>query len=382
MRNKILILVGVLLLALAGGLAAFWPFGNGKMLRLPGVVEIQEVRLGSKVGGRVEAVLVSEGDEIYQKNQPLITFEAPELKNQWKQSKARLDAAVAEYERAKNGPRQEDKDTAKAAMEAAKARWERMEFGWRLEEKEQAENDLKAAEADYEQALKEWNRVAPLYRDKAVSRTEYESALAARDRARGRKEASRWRDEMMKAGSRKEDKVEAKQEYERTRAQFDLLRNGTRQEDKDIAKAKVDELQAILEAIEINLKETTIATPPNLGKARIEVIAFRPGDLVQPNQPVLRVLRIEDLWVKVYVPETQYGLILNKMKVDVTIDSYPGRIFKGEVTQRANISEFTPRNVQSVDERRHQVFGVKIRPDDAQGIFNAGMAAEVMIPLD
>lgn len=382
MRTKLIIAGVILLLVLAGGLAAFWPFGNGNVLRLPGVVEIQEVRLGSKVGGRVEAIFVNEGDVIDKRSQPLVVFEAPELKNQWKQMKARLDGAKAEWQRAENGPREEERKTAHAAMEAAKARWDRTEFGWRKEEKEQAESELRTAEADFEQALKEFNRIAPLWLDKAVSKTEYEAALASRDRARGRKEAARWRDEMMKAGSRKEDKIETKQEYERAKYQYELLRQGTRQEDKDMAKAKVDELQAMLEAIEINLKETSIYVPPNLGKAKIEVIAFRPGDLVQPNQSVIRVLRVEDMWVKVYVPETELGKIKPGHRVNVTIDSYPGKNFKGTVIQHASIAEFTPRNVQSVDERRHQVFGIKIHIEDPQGSFHAGMAAEVVFPLD
>ena len=71
-----------------------------------------------------------------------------------------------------------------------------------------------------------------------------------------------------------------------------------------------------------------------------------------------------------------------KHVVDVTVDSHPGKKLKGVVKQRSNISEFTPRNVQSVDERRLQVFGVKILVEDAQGVLNAGMAAEVTIPLE
>ena len=109
---------------------------------------------------------------------------------------------------------------------------------------------------------------------------------------------------------------------------------------------------------------------------------MRPGDLVPPNQSVVRMLRVEDLWVKVYVPETQYGLVTLDKEVDVTIDSHPGKVFKGIVIQRANISEFTPRNVQSIDERRNQVFGVKILVSDPQGVLNAGMAAEVTIRLE
>ena len=379
MKVKIGIAVGIVLLVLAGGLAAFWPFGNGKVLRLPGVVEIQEVRLGSKVGGRVEDVLVKEGVEIY-KGQQLVIFEAPELKNQHKQMQAKLDGAKAELDRIVKG-RPEEIKSAEALAMAAKAKWDRALFGWRKEEKQQAENDLKTAEADYDQALKEWNRVDPLFREKAVSQAEYDAARAAKDKAHGRKESAWWRNDMLTKGARPEDKEEAKQEYNRAKAQWDLL-NVTQVTDTAVAAAKVAEYTANLEAIDINLAETILIAPPNLGKARVEVLAVRPGDLVLPNQPVVRVLRTEDLWVKVYVPETQYGLILKQQKVVVTIDSFPGKIFKGEVEQKNNIAEFTPRNVQSVDERRHQVFGVKIRVTDAKGVFSAGMAAEVVFPLD
>jgi hypothetical protein len=68
-------------------------------------------------------------------------------------------------------------------------------------------------------------------------------------------------------------------------------------------------------------------------------------------------------------------------KVELTVDGYPGRRFVGEVTHVSSESEFTPRNVQSVDERRHQVFGVRVRVADTQGVFKSGMAAEVFVPL-
>jgi HlyD family secretion protein len=381
MKNKITILVAVLLLVLAGCAAAFWPFQKRNVLRFPGIVEVQEVRLGSKVGGRVEAVLVQEGDVTY-KNQPLIVFEAPELKNQRLQVKARLDSAVAEWQRAVNGPRSEEKASGKAAMDSAKARYDRAVNGFRKEEIEQAESDFQSADADYEQAMKDWNRVDELYRQKAAARADYEAAQGSRDRTRARKDSARFKFQMMKIGAREEDKADARAEWKKAEAQYELLRQGTRQEEIDMARAKMDELKANLESIDINLLETTIMVPPNLGKAVIEVIAVRAGDLIPANQPVVRVLRVEDLWVKIFVPETQYGLVTLKERVDVTIDSYPGRIFKGKIIQRANISEFTPRNVQSLDERRHQVFAVKIQVMDPDGVFNAGMAAEVVISLD
>jgi multidrug resistance efflux pump len=378
MRTKIII--GAVLLALVGAGVGYWiwSLSNHNVLVLPGVVEVQEVRLGSKVGGRVESVLIGEGQTISGKGQTLIIFEAPELKNQRQQVAAKLESAKAELARLRESRPQEIK-AAEAAKESARARWDKAVNGWTFEEKQQ-EFELKTAEADYEQAKKEWDRIVGLKRDKAVAQAEYDAAKGAYDRALGRQESTRFRNQMMKV-VRPEEIKDAKREHDRTTALWKQL-EVTYGPDMEIAEAKVAELQANLDAIDINLAETRIVVPPNLGKAVVEVISVRPGDIAQPNQPVIRVLRVEDLWVKVYVPETQYGLITLHQKVDVTIDSYPGRIFKGTVEQRANISEFTPRNVQSVDERRHQVFGVKIRVDDPQGVFNAGMAAEVTIPLE
>ncbi len=109
----------------------------------------------------------------------------------------------------------------------------------------------------------------------------------------------------------------------------------------------------------------------------VEVVAVRKGDLVMPNQPVLRSARIDDLWVKVYVPETDLYRFKLGQEADVTIDGLPNEHFAGTIRFIDSESEFTPRNVQSADERRHQVFGIKVRIADPKGRFKSGMAAEV-----
>jgi multidrug resistance efflux pump len=182
---------------------------------------------------------------------------------------------------------------------------------------------------------------------------------------------------MMWAGSRKEDVQEAKAELGRLEAQVRLLDAGTRAEEIAAAAARLAEAEARLAEQEVNLAEAVIrASEP----AVVEVVAVRPGDLVAANQPVLRVLRAGDLWVKTYVPETELGKIRLGQAVQVTMDSFPGRRFAGVVIHIGAESEFTPRNVQSVDERRHQMFGVRIRVEDTRGYFKSGMATEVIVP--
>ena len=184
----------------------------------------------------------------------------------------------------------------------------------------------------------------------------------------------------MTLGNRPEDKAEAKADWLRAQAQYEELKNGTRVEDKALAKAKLDEARANFDQAEVNLKEAVVSVPENLGKVVIEIVSVRPGDLVPAGQPVVRVLRTKDLWVKIFVPETKMDLVPLHKEVEVSIDA-PHRLFKGIVQQKASSSEFTPRNVQSSEERRYQVFAVKVKVDDPQGVLNAGMAAEVRIPL-
>ena len=329
MRWKPILAVAGLLAAVLVALGFFWlPFPFRKepeTLRLPGVVEIQEVRLGSKIGGRVAEVLVYEGD-IVQPEQVVVRFEAPELEAQRAQWQARLEQAQAEWEKAENGPRREE-------IAAAKSEWE-------------------SAEADFKLAREDFERMEKLYPGKGASRAEYDAARGARDRAKARAAA--------------------------VKARLDLLLAGTRPEEKAEAKARVAEHRAKLKEIDANLREATVRAAE---EAVVEVVAVRKGDLVPASQPVVRVLRAADLWVRVYVPETDLGKVVKGQTVSVTVDAYPDRQFTGRIIQIAAESEFTPRNVQSVDERRHQVFGMKIRVDDPQGVFKAGMAAEVTIPL-
>ena len=113
----------------------------------------------------------------------------------------------------------------------------------------------------------------------------------------------------------------------------------------------------------------------------VNVVGVRKGDLVTAQQAIVRVLRAEDMWVKVFVPETELAKVRLNQQVTVTIDAYPGKPFAGTVTTVATTSEFTPRNVQTIEERGHQVFAVKVVVPDSQGVFKAGLAAAVTIPL-
>jgi multidrug resistance efflux pump len=331
MKLKRIAVVVVLLVAVAATLGFFFPFWHKQdNLRLPGVVEIQEVRLGSKVGGRVAEVYIMEGDMV-QPGQMLVRFEAPELEAQRKQTEAHLNAMRAELDRYRNGSRPEE-------IREAKNEWE-------------------SADADARWYRDEFVRMERLFAQKAASQADLDAMRANRNRS------------VAKAAA--------------TKAHLDLVLAGTRSEVIAQSEANVAETQAKLDEINANLREAEVRSP---SYAVVEVLSVRKGDLIPPNTPIVRILKTEDLWVRVYVPETQLGKVRVDQTAYVTIDSYPGRRFEGRVIQVSSQSEFTPRNIQSVDERRYQVFGVKVRveqPDDPrERIFKSGMAAEVFLPLE
>jgi HlyD family secretion protein len=381
MRTKHVIAVGLVLLGVAGavGLGFYWQFHRTPApLRLPGTVEIQEVRLSSRIGGRVKAVAVREG-QLVKPGEVLVEFEAPELEAMRDQARQRRAAAAAALEKLLAGARPEEVAVADAAVVAAEAKLTRVKAGWREEEVEQARKDLAAIQAEVELAKAEWDRERFLAPKGASTESRFDVTRAAYLRWTAQAAAARAKLAMYEAGPRKEDIAEAAAELTRAKAQRDLVKATARSEDVAEASARVAELDARIREFDAQLAEAVVKAPE---PAVVEVLTVRPGDILAPNQPVARVLRADDLWVKAYVPSTELGKLRLNQAVEVTIDSHPGTRFAGTIDQIATVSEFTPRNVQSVDERANQVFAIRVRVADNQGIFKSGMAADVYVPVE
>jgi HlyD family secretion protein len=370
----------IVIVLVAGGGAAYWWFLQqvGDNLVLPGTVEVQEVRLSSKIAGRVKDVFVDDGAEV-KANDPLVELDIPELRAQRKQIAAQLDAAKAAAAKADRGPLEEEYEASQAAVDAAKARLTKMNKGNRDQEIEQVEKNVEAWKVDLANARRDLTRISGLVQSKSATQKELDDADARYRRLEATVNEANARLELMREGFRDEDKAEALAEFHRAKANDALLHTGTREEDKAAAHARVDELTARLSELDSNIAEAIVKAPEN---AIVELVSVRRGDTTAPNQPVVRILRAKDLWVKAFVPETELGRVRLNEAVVVTMDTYPDRKFSGKVTYVSSTAEFTPRNVQSIDERRHQVFAIKVRVDDPQGIFKSGMAADVHLPKE
>jgi HlyD family secretion protein len=145
----------------------------------------------------------------------------------------------------------------------------------------------------------------------------------------------------------------------------------------DAAKMRVVQARAQLADIDAQLGEMQVKAPSD---SVLEVLSVKVGDVLPANREVATLLLPEHLWVRVYVPEPWLGLIKIGDQAEVRVDSFPKEAFTGVVEQVNRQAEFTPRNVQTVEDRIRQVFGVKVRLPSKDDRLRAGMAADVTFP--
>ncbi|HYS53774.1 MAG TPA: efflux RND transporter periplasmic adaptor subunit [Thermoanaerobaculia bacterium] len=152
-----------------------------------------------------------------------------------------------------------------------------------------------------------------------------------------------------------------------------ILKLGTRKEDIEAARAEVEQQQKRLDMLLKQRAETVVKSSV---AGVVQSMGLRPGDLVAPNQPVAEILEASQLWVRVFIPETELGLIRVDQPVKVHVDTFSNVTFAGHIASVSSQGEYTPRNVQTRAQRAEQVFGVKVlvNPDSR---LKAGMAADV-----
>jgi HlyD family secretion protein len=371
-------------IAIAGGgvalvIAAIWGVSawveHRDQYEYSGTVETREIQIGSKVGGRVTEVRVEEG-QVVKAGTVLVRFECDELKAQRAQAAAALEQAQADVDKMLRGNRPEEIAQAEATARAQKAALEEAKNGPRRQEIEQAEADFKAASADATNAQVFYGRMEKLVAADTISRQQFDDARDKRDAAAQRAESARQRLALLEAGTRAEAVNAAEAKYGQAEAAAALARKGFRKEDVEAGKARLAEAQGRVAELDARLREAELSAPAD---AVVEVVSVRPGDLVQAGRIVITMLEVSQLWVKVYVPETDLAHVRVGQKAMVLVDSFGGRAFEGHVGQIASQAEFLPRNVQTKSDREHQVFGVKVYVDNSQQALKSGMSARVRL---
>jgi len=341
-----------------------------------GTVEARVVYLGSRVGGRVKEVKAKEGDEV-EAGQELITLEAGDLPAQRLAALGALEQARANLQKLEAGSRPEEIEQARANAATASAALQEARAGARQEQIIGARARLAQTQVAADKALLDEKRDRDLIATHAISQAELDNAESALKQAVALRDAAKAVLEELEHGTRVEDIAQASARAAEAQANAKLVQAGARVEDLKAAKGAVDAAQGRLDQIDANIAELSIrASVPG----RIESLDLRPGTILAPAATAATIVERGQLYVRIYIPETQLGRIHVGDEVPITVDSFSNRTFKGKVEHINAVGEYTPRNLQTADERANQVFATRVGIVSGEDDLRAGMAAFIRVP--
>jgi HlyD family secretion protein len=299
---------------------------TGSRIEASGTVEATEADLGFQTAGRIDSIFVAEGERL-EAGQRIAVLDRRELI-------ARRHAAEAQ-------------------VAAQRARLTELEHGFRPEEVEQARAALRAMERRVTDADRDLTRARNLFAGGAISRQaldQHETAL-----------------EITQA------------ERDRAQEQARLLERGPRIEQIAAQGAALNQAEAALAQVDAALAFAEVTAP---SPATVTLRHREPGEVVAAGLPVVRVANLEDRWVRIYVREDALGQVRLGGSATIRIDGFPERTYRGEVTYIADEAEFTPRNVQTREDRVRLVYRVKVRiVGDSAVDLKPGLPADVELQI-
>ena len=363
-----------LLVAIAGGYVAYRRHLSHRPFEWAGTVEARAIAVGSRGGGRVAKVLVQEGDRVAA-GQVLVELERGDLDAQRAIAVAQLAEAQAALDKLQRGARPEEIAQARARADQAAAAFSEALHGSRAEEIGAAEARLAEAQAGVDKAQLDADRTRRLVASRAVPAAEGDAAETALKTAEAQRDAQRQVLAQLRAGARVETKAQASARVAEASAAARLVTAGARVEDLQAAAALVAAAKGRVEQLDVALGELSIRAPV---ASRVEALQLRPGDLLAPNAPAATLLEDGQLYVRLYVPETEIGRIRVGQELPITVDSFD-RSFRGKVEHINAQGEYSPRNLQTADERADQVFAARIGLVEGKDQLRAGMAATIEV---
>lgn len=325
-KNKKKIIPIVLLLIVVVTILIFvFLQSDDNVYMVSGTVESREVDISPKLAGRIDAIYADEGDTV-EKGKLLLQMDDQQLRIQ-------VERAVA-------------------AQKAAEESLRDLEAGARKEEIASAAASLDATEAAYKKAIDDLKRAEELYKEGAASKDFLEKAQLQLDTTKTNRDMAKEKLDLLKAGSRINVVESAKYAVQQ-------------------AKHSVEELMLIQ-------TDSRTFSPIN---GVVVLRSAEPGEVISAGTPVLTIIEPSDCYVRIYISEKILARVSIGQTVDINTDSYSGKIFKGRLTFISSEAEFTPRNIQTQDERVKLVYAAKVAIDNDDLLFKPGMPVDIRISL-
>lgn len=305
-------------------------------VRVSGQIEATDVQVASQVPGRLLTRPVAEGDRV-EKGAVVATLDVADTELSIARARAERAQAEAQLRVLQSGSRVEDIRQAEAQVAAAEA-------------------DVATAAADLTAADVDVARFEQLLASNSGSRKQRDDAVGRANVARERVQAARARVRVAQDGLAR-------------------VSAGARREELDVARARIGAVTAQIAILEKAVADATIVAPTT---GVVTTTVSDPGELVQPRAPILVITDLEHAWANVYVDEPVVPrLAVGDVATLFTDAGGPG--VKGTISYISERAEFTPRNVQTADDRSKLVYRIKVAIDNASGLFKVGMPVEAEI---
>ena len=298
--------------------------GNNKdRIEASGNIEATNVIVSSKVSGQVLKLLFDEGQKVNEGDTLII-----------------IDHEILEYQL----------DQALAGLKSAEAQLSLLREGARVEDVKQAEEGLNQARINFDLAEKDLKRMTDLYNSKSITKKQFDDATA-------------------RYNISKAQLTSAEENYKK-------IKNFARPEELKQAEANVGRQRAAVELIQKQIRDSYVITPSSgfVVKKFIEQ-----GETVSPMSSLFKVSDLSNVKLVIYVSEEELGRVKLNQSADVSVDTYPDKTFSGKVIYISPEAEFTPKNIQTKEERTKLVFEVKVQVDNPDFELKAGMPADAVV---
>ncbi|HSB78748.1 MAG TPA: efflux RND transporter periplasmic adaptor subunit [Candidatus Methylomirabilis sp.] len=389
-RIRILLAATAAVLVGSGTLGLRWWDRDPKdVLYASGTIEATQVDVSFKIPGRVIQRPVDEGDRL-EAGTLVGRLESRELEAEVDRLRASLQATETRVPQLQTEialqvdlARGRIAD-AQATLAAREERLAELKNGSRPQDLQKAWSEVREAKAVMENAQVDFRRMDALFRDGGVAEQARDAARTNLTVTVERHRNALERLDLVKEGPRQEEIRRAEAEVRQARAGLLLAKTGEldvlrKRQELATLQATISRDRAALEAAEAQLGYTILKSPQAGIVLRKHV---EPGEMIAAGTPAVTIANLKNIWLKIYIPETQLGRIKLGQNAEITTDSYRGKIYRGKVTFINSEAEFTPKNVQTQEERVKLVFAVKISVDNPDQELKPGMPADAKVLLE
>jgi HlyD family secretion protein len=383
-----IILIAVILVAVAVWWTSLRRQPEPAAAVLSGNIELTEVNIAFKTPGRLIALDVREGDAV-KAGQVIGRLDTQQLESQRAMANAQVWAAQTRITQLRTAIAYQEQNLAgltaqrEAEVRAVEAQLDELREGAREQEKQQARALLRQAESQFQQAEADWKRAERLFANDDISVAEHDRAKALYLAAQARRDEARERLDLVEAGPRAQTIAAAQANVERARAALNTTRAGQLElerlrEELQTRLAEVEHAEASLAVIETQIQDAVAVSPINgvvLSKAA------EAGEVLAAGVTIVTIGDLQSPWLRGYISQSQQGRVRLGSEVKVRVDSYPDRVFTGRLSFLASEAEFTPKQIQTAEERAKLVYRVKVDIPNPDGILKANMPADAEVPL-